>query len=105
MERRRHVVPHATPGRPEKFVFYEDELDGLPEREQTVLRLRAGLGGAKSQTFKEIGRLLGISPERVRQIQAAALLKCQRQRQPQACGPDDLSARASSDELEPRSFR
>jgi RNA polymerase primary sigma factor len=46
----------------------------LPERQQEILRLRYGLdGGEDPKSLEEIGRLLGITRERVRQIEAHAL--------------------------------
>jgi RNA polymerase primary sigma factor len=48
-------------------------LDNLPEREHTVLSLRYGLGLEEPQSLEEIGRRLGITRERVRQIEATAL--------------------------------
>jgi RNA polymerase primary sigma factor len=48
-------------------------LEALPERERTVLGLRYGLGTEEPQSLEEIGRRLGITRERVRQIEAAAL--------------------------------
>lgn len=53
----------------------EDILDKLDEREQKVLCLRYGLKGCEAHTLKETGRLLGITRERVRQIQQKALRK------------------------------
>jgi RNA polymerase primary sigma factor len=48
-------------------------LENLPEREQTVLNLRYGLGLEEPQSLEEIGRRLGVTRERVRQIEATAL--------------------------------
>ena len=48
-------------------------LGNLPERERTVLTLRYGLGLEEPQSLEEIGRRLGVTRERVRQIEAAAL--------------------------------
>jgi RNA polymerase primary sigma factor len=49
-------------------------VDALPERERLVLRARYGLGGQNEpQTLGEIGAVLGVSRERVRQIEAQAL--------------------------------
>ena len=48
-------------------------LDTLPPREALVLRLRYGLPAGEIHTLKEIGEKLGITRERVRQIEAQAL--------------------------------
>jgi RNA polymerase primary sigma factor len=48
-------------------------LDDLPEREGTVVRLRFGLGGEEALTLEAVGKRLGLSRERVRQIEAAGL--------------------------------
>ena len=45
----------------------------LPERERDVVRLRFGLGGEEPTPLRETGRRLGISAERVRQIEEDAL--------------------------------
>ncbi len=52
-------------------------LETLPPREKLVLQLRFGLNGVESQTLTEVGRKLGVSAERVRQIQANALRRLQ----------------------------
>ncbi len=51
----------------------EQALAELPERDAQVLRLRFGLGDAEPQTLGDIAKTLGVSRERVRQIQAEAL--------------------------------
>ena len=48
-------------------------LGDLEEREANVLRLRFGLGGNEPKTLKEIGAELGLTRERVRQIETEAL--------------------------------
>ncbi len=51
----------------------EDSLGGLKEREAKILRLYFGIDGAEPMTLEEIGSLLGITRERVRQIKEKAL--------------------------------
>jgi RNA polymerase primary sigma factor len=50
-------------------------MHSLSEREQIVLQLRYGLNGEGPKTLEETGRALGITRERVRQIQEQALEK------------------------------
>ncbi|MEQ8848676.1 RNA polymerase sigma factor RpoD/SigA [Botrimarina sp.] len=50
-------------------------LDRMEPRESTILRLRFGLGGVEPKTLKEIGEQLGLTRERVRQIETEALAK------------------------------
>ena len=52
-----------------------DLLEDLPGREQQVLRWRFGFGREQPHTLREIGDRLGLSRERVRQIEAAALVE------------------------------
>lgn len=47
----------------------------LPEKEQTVILARFGLDGEESRTLEEIGRAMGLTRERVRQIETAALVR------------------------------
>ncbi|MBX3422154.1 MAG: sigma-70 family RNA polymerase sigma factor [Pirellulaceae bacterium] len=50
-------------------------LDHLETREATVLKMRFGLGDQQAHTLKEIGHELGLTRERVRQIETEALAK------------------------------
>ncbi|TWT90678.1 RNA polymerase sigma factor SigA [Pseudobythopirellula maris] len=50
-------------------------LKTMDEREATILKLRFGLGGVEPRTLKEIGEQLGLTRERVRQIETEALAK------------------------------
>lgn len=51
----------------------EGMMDELPEREQRVLNLRYGLDGSDPRTLEEVGAILHISRERVRQLQMRAI--------------------------------
>ncbi len=53
--------------------FVMDQLDAMDPRESAVLRMRFGLGQYEPQTLKEIGETLGLTRERVRQIETEAL--------------------------------
>src|SRR6186713_3119236 len=50
-------------------------LDRMDPREATVLRMRFGLNDEEPKTLKEIGESLGLTRERVRQIESEALAK------------------------------
>jgi RNA polymerase primary sigma factor len=50
-------------------------VSSLPERERNVVQLRFGLGGEEPTPLRETGRRLGISAERVRQIEEEALAR------------------------------
>jgi len=53
-------------------------LEKMDGREASVLRLRFGLDGEEAKTLKEIGESLGLTRERVRQIESEALAKLNR---------------------------
>ena len=53
----------------------DEVLGTLTEREAKVLKLRFGLEGTKQMTLEEVGRVFGVTRERIRQIEAKALRK------------------------------
>jgi RNA polymerase sigma factor (sigma-70 family) len=76
------VVSHVAAGQ------LRDMLSGLSERERDVLRARFGLGG-EAKNLREIAETLGVSSERVRQLESRALGKL---RAAAAGEPDSASA-------------
>ncbi|MFW5681412.1 MAG: sigma-70 family RNA polymerase sigma factor [Phycisphaeraceae bacterium] len=67
---------------PEDQVLQQDDLEtigillsAIDEREATVLRLRFGLDGEEPLTLKQIGERVGLTRERVRQLEIQALRK------------------------------
>jgi RNA polymerase primary sigma factor len=50
-------------------------LDALPQRERQVIELRYGLLGGRPATLEEVGRVLGVTRERIRQIENNTLRK------------------------------
>ena len=59
----------------------EQALEELPERDAEVLRLRFGLGDEEPKTLTDIAKTLGVSRERVRQIEATALRRLSEMRE------------------------
>jgi RNA polymerase primary sigma factor len=75
------VLPDLDARMPEEeaeAAFFSETVHGalatLPERERVVLELRFGLHGHRVHTLIEIGKRLGLTRERVRQIESKALL-------------------------------
>ena len=53
----------------------EELLTGLNDQEQKVLRMRFGLDDDAPRTLEEIGKVFGVTRERIRQIEAKAIRK------------------------------
>ncbi len=53
----------------------ESVLHTLTDREENVLRLRFGLEDGRTRTLEEVGKVFGVTRERIRQIEAKALRK------------------------------
>ena len=69
----------SSPVPPEKVATHllrtqlQQALDKLPPREAQILRLRYGLGDGRVYTLEEVGQTIGVTRERVRQLEAQAL--------------------------------
>nr|KYP53578.1 RNA polymerase sigma factor rpoD [Cajanus cajan] len=53
----------------------EEALDSLNPRERQVVRWRFGMDDGRTKTLQEIGEMLGVSRERIRQIESSAFKK------------------------------
>ena len=69
--------PDEVIAQSEEFQMIVKLLDAIDERDARVLRLRFGLEGQEPLTLKQIGREVGLTRERVRQIEVDALRKLQ----------------------------
>jgi RNA polymerase primary sigma factor len=67
------MSPEEDLGSNEELEKALELLDSIEPREAEVLRLRFGLNGAEPLTLKQIGKKLGLTRERVRQLQKNAL--------------------------------
>ena len=73
----RGATPDEIIGRTDDFQTIVRLLDAIDERDARVLRLRFGLEGQEPLTLKQIGEEVGLTRERVRQIEVEALRKLQ----------------------------
>jgi len=56
-------------------------VSGLDEKEREVIRMRFGFDGEEPMTLQEIGEAMGLSRERIRQIESRAKEKLRRSRE------------------------
>jgi RNA polymerase primary sigma factor len=71
--------PNELVANREEFTILLRMLDSIDERDAHIIRLRFGLTGKQPLTLKEIGQEVGLTRERVRQIQTKALERLQSQ--------------------------
>jgi RNA polymerase primary sigma factor len=69
------VPPDAHVNRTELTRELDRILSTLTPREQTVIRLRFGIGEDQARTLEQVGQQLSVTRERIRQIEAKALKK------------------------------
>jgi RNA polymerase sigma factor (sigma-70 family) len=66
------LSPFELAARAEASALTRRALRRLSDRERTIVSMRYGLGGSDERSYEEIGRSLGISRERTRQLETAA---------------------------------
>lgn len=71
----RQATPYEATSKQLMHENLEEALESLTERESKVLRMRFGLDGNKPLTLEEVGRVFGVTRERIRQIESKALRK------------------------------
>lgn len=54
-------------------------LSELPPRQEKIVRMRFGLGTNNNQTLEEIGKVIGVTRERIRQIEANSIATIKKQ--------------------------
>ena len=76
------IIPDVNQETPEEVMrknatkeAVEDILNTLSEREKTVIQLRFGIEDGIGHTLDDIGKVLGVTRERARQIEAKAMQK------------------------------
>lgn len=72
---RAHPQPEQSALRTEELHIIQKLLEVIDDREGRVLAMRFGLDGREPRTLKEIGEEIGVTRERVRQIEIEALRK------------------------------
>jgi RNA polymerase primary sigma factor len=72
---RQAVPPDSHVHRTELTRELDRSLGALTPREQTVIRLRFGIGQDEPRTLEQVGQSLSVTRERIRQIEAKALKK------------------------------
>ncbi len=73
----------------------QDVLSTLSHRERRVVTMRYGLDGSDARTLEEVGRALGVTRERVRQIESRALMKLKSYRETKGLPGEKAAGRAA----------
>jgi len=78
-------LPGSMLDKETSFELLKEVLPKLPPREATILRLRFGLEGGVEKTLEEIGALMRLTRERIRQLQNVALISLRRLMEERDC--------------------
>ncbi|MEK4032336.1 sigma-70 family RNA polymerase sigma factor [Methylocystis sp. IM3] len=69
------INPHTAAEANALRTHIAEALEGLTAREQRILKMRFGIGDMQEHTLEEVGKLFGVTRERIRQIESKALDK------------------------------
>jgi RNA polymerase primary sigma factor len=69
------IDPHSAAEASDLKGVVLEAISGLTPREERILRMRFGIGGMDEHTLEEVGQIFGVTRERIRQIEARALMK------------------------------
>jgi RNA polymerase sigma factor (sigma-70 family) len=83
-----HLADAERVEREQIILTLKNLLEKLPERKQQVITLRLGLHGGGKMKLKDVGRLLGITTERTRQIEQSAFKQLRAEYSRQFSVPD-----------------
>jgi len=72
--------PHEEVADTLRHEAVQKAIETLPDKERTVIHLRFGTGGEPPQTLSEVGRRLGLSSTRARELEEQALKRLSRER-------------------------
>jgi RNA polymerase primary sigma factor len=75
------VLPDENTSKDELRQLVRDAMQQLSEKERIVLMMRFGIGSPNEHTLEEVGNFLGLTRERIRQIESGALQKLRRSNQ------------------------
>jgi RNA polymerase primary sigma factor len=78
-------LPGASLDKEASYELLREVLPKLPAREATILRLRFGLEGGVEKTLEEIGGVMRLTRERIRQLQNGALTRLRRLMEERDC--------------------
>jgi len=76
--RHRALLPHELLEGKERSELIGEMIDFLPPREKAVIQLRFGLGEEEPKTLDEVGEILEVTRERIRQMEMKALKRLHR---------------------------
>jgi RNA polymerase primary sigma factor len=96
LEDQRLCSPEVGVERNEDLTVVLEVIESLADRDRRVLKLRFGLEGQAPLTLKQIGAVIGLTRERVRQIEMETLARIQRCLSQRGRGPVPIQHRKAS---------